>query len=172
MDSNDGACFLCDIAASVLRDSKPNATSRFTRVNRRLISILSPCSRKTFATAEMKGEPFVVERKEWKPKMAYIIHLNKSSFVSHMNFINTVVKVDRRIRWSYTTTILRLRIGARLTRYRNCKFHNFAGTISRHADGISWYSVPPSAGPLFPLVMSVGVPTSHNWTPLITRFRG
>ena len=37
-----------------------------------------------------------------------------------------VVKVDRRIRWHYTTTILRLRIGARLTRYRNCKFHNFA----------------------------------------------
>jgi len=41
-----------------------------------------------------------------------------------------VVKVDRRIRWHYTTTILRLRIGARLTRYRNCKFHNFARTIS------------------------------------------
>ena len=32
---------------------------------------------------------------------------------------NAVVKVDRRIRWHYTTTILRLRIGARLTRYRN-----------------------------------------------------
>ena len=31
--------------------------------------------------------------------------------------------MDRRIRWHYTTTILRLRIGARLTRYRNCKFH-------------------------------------------------
>jgi len=28
---------------------------------------------------------------------------------------HTVVKVDRRIRWHYTTTILRLRIGARLT---------------------------------------------------------
>ena len=55
----------------------------------------------------------------------------------------TVVKVDRRIRCHYTTTILRLRIGARLTRYRNCKFHNFARTISRHADGISRYSVPP-----------------------------
>jgi len=27
----------------------------------------------------------------------------------------TVVKVDRRIRWHYTTTVLRLRIGARLT---------------------------------------------------------
>jgi len=33
----------------------------------------------------------------------------------------------RRIRWHYTTvttTILRLRIGARLTRYRNCKFRS------------------------------------------------
>ena len=57
----------------------------------------------------------------------------------------SVVKVDRRIRWHYTTTIPRLRIGARLTRYRNCKFHNFARTISRHADGISRYCVPPSA---------------------------
>ena len=55
----------------------------------------------------------------------------------------------------YTTTILRLRIGARLTRYRNCKFHNFARTISRHADGISRYSVPPSAGPLLPLYKSI-----------------
>ena len=62
-----------------------------------------------------------------------------------------VVKVDRRISWHYTTTILRLRIGARLTRYRNCKVHNFARTISRHADGISRYSVPPSAGPLLPM---------------------
>jgi len=44
---------------------------------------------------------------------------------------------------------------ARLTRYRNCKFHNFARTISRHADGISRYSVPPSAGPLLPLVRLV-----------------
>ena len=77
----------------------------------------------------------------------------------HENFIasacrrfSAVVKVDRRIRWHYTTTILRLRIGARLTRYRNCKFHNFARTISRHADGISRYSVPPSAGPILPLI--------------------
>ena len=62
-----------------------------------------------------------------------------------------VVKVDRRIRWHYTTAILRFRIGARLTRYRNCKLHNFARTISRYADGISRYSVPPSAGPLLPL---------------------
>jgi len=66
-----------------------------------------------------------------------------------------VVKVDRRIRWHYTTTKLRLRIGARLTRYRNCKFHNFARTISRHADGVSRYSVPPSAGPLLPLATLV-----------------
>ena len=66
--------------------------------------------------------------------------------------MNAVVKVDRRIRWHCTTTILRLRIGARLTRYRNCKFHNFARTVRRHADGISRYSVPPSAGPLLPLL--------------------
>jgi len=65
--------------------------------------------------------------------------------------LKSVAKVDRMIRWHYTTTILRLRIGARLVRYRNCKFHNFARTISRHADGISRYSVPPSAGPLLPL---------------------
>ena len=65
--------------------------------------------------------------------------------------VTPVVKVDRRIRWHYTPTILRLRIGARLTRYRNCKFHNFARTISRHADGISRYTVPPSAGQLLPL---------------------
>ena len=50
-----------------------------------------------------------------------------------------VVEVDRRIRWHYTTTILRFRIGARLTRYRNCKFHNGCRTISRRADGISRY---------------------------------
>jgi len=65
-------------------------------------------------------------------------------------YVGPVVNVDRRIRWHYTTTILRLRIGARLTMYRNCKFHNFARTISRHADGISRKSVPPSAGPFLP----------------------
>jgi len=43
--------------------------------------------------------------------------------------------------WHYTTTILRLCIGAPLTRYRNGKFHNFARTISRQVDGISRYSV-------------------------------
>ena len=59
---------------------------------------------------------------------------------------SAVVKVDRRIRWHYTTTILRRRIGARLTRYRNCKFH---------ADGISRYSVPPSAGPLLSLPLRI-----------------
>ena len=66
-----------------------------------------------------------------------------------------MVKVDRRISWHYTTTILRLHIGARLTRYQNCKFHNFARTISRHVDGISRYFVPPSAGPLLPLAGAV-----------------
>jgi len=76
----------------------------------------------------------------------------------HLTQGYTVVKVDRRIRWHYTATILRLRIGARLTRYRNCKFHNFARTISRHADGISRYSVPPSAGPLLPLQITMPVP--------------
>ena len=68
-----------------------------------------------------------------------------------IQYNTTVVKVDQRIRWHYTTTILRLSIGARLTRYRNCKFYNGCRTISRHADGISRYSVPPSAGPLLPL---------------------
>jgi len=61
-----------------------------------------------------------------------------------------------------TTTILHLRIGARLTRYRNCKFHNFARTISRHAGGISRYSVPPSAGPLLPLVRRP-LDVNHNF---------
>jgi len=60
----------------------------------------------------------------------------------------------------YTTTILRLPIGARLTRYRNCQFHNFARTISRHADGISRYSVPLSAGPLLPMYF-VNLPTQE-----------
>jgi len=80
--------------------------------------------------------------------------------------VGPVVKVDRRIRWHYTTTILRLRIGARLTRYRNCKFHNGCLTISRHADGISQYSVPPSAGPLLPLggasILPSACPTGHR----------
>jgi len=67
----------------------------------------------------------------------------------------SVVKVDRRIRWHYTTTILRLHIGARLTRYRNCKFHNGCRTISRHA-------VPPSAGPLLPLMLLRKVEISQN----------
>jgi len=70
------------------------------------------------------------------------------------NFL-AVVKVDRRIRWHYTTTILCLRIGARLTRYRNCKFHNFARTISRNADDINRYAVPPSAGSLLPLLFGL-----------------
>ena len=45
---------------------------------------------------------------------------------------STVVKVDRRIRWHYTTTILRLRIGARLTRYRNNV--NFTISLALSAD--------------------------------------
>jgi len=54
----------------------------------------------------------------------------------------TVVKVDRRIRWHYTTTILRLRISARLTRYRNCKFHNGCrGTLMASA-GTPYRLVP------------------------------
>ena len=36
----------------------------------------------------------------------------------------------------------------------NCKFHNGCRTISRHADGFSRYSVPPSAGPLLPLILT------------------
>ena len=78
----------------------------------------------------------------------------------------SVVKVDRRIRWHYTTTILLLRIGARLTRCRNCKFHNFARTISRHADGISRYSVQPSAGPLLsPVVLEHKIPHFQSPPP-------
>jgi len=79
----------------------------------------------------------------WRVLFLRFIHF---SSMLHL-YAAAVVKVDRRI----TTTILRLRIGARLTRFRNCKFHNFARTISRHADDISRYSVPPSAGPVLPL---------------------
>ena len=39
----------------------------------------------------------------------------------------------------------------------------YAHTIRRHADGISRYSVPPSAGPLLPLVGIVGL--YKRWTP-------
>jgi len=80
-----------------------------------------------------------------------------------------VAKVDRRIRWHYTTTILRLRIGARLTRYGNCEFHNFARTISRHADGISRYSVPPSAGPLLPLKAHPGSTGKKAVKPYVSK---
>ena len=62
----------------------------------------------------------------------------------------------------------------RLTRYRNWKFHNGCHTISWHADGISWYSVPPSAGPLLPLIIPIHsisiqcgttlyLPTAFTW---------
>ena len=73
-----------------------------------------------------------------------IATIGKCAHIGLNDSLGPVVKVDRRIRWHYATTVLRLRIGARLTRYRNCKFHNFPRTISR-------YSVPPSAGPLLPL---------------------
>ena len=48
-----------------------------------------------------------------------------------------------------------------LRAYRNCKFHNGCRPISRHADGISRYSVPPSAGPLLPLYFIIG--NSQPW---------
>ena len=88
--------------------------------------------------------------------------------ISH-RYPMSVVKVDRRIRWHYTTTILRLRIGARLRGYRNYKFQNFVRTISRHADGISRYSVPPSAGPLLPMpyVRVVTGPFFFGGLPLV-----
>jgi len=86
-------------------------------------------------------------------------HTAESSSITDRDYITRISgksgEVDRRIRWHYTTTILRLRIGARLTRYRNCKFHNFAPTISRHADGMSRYFVPPSAGLLLPLTRMI-----------------
>ena len=56
--------------------------------------------------------------------------LNVKPLNSYLLTVCSVVKVGRRIRWHYTTTILRLRISARLTRYRNCKFHNGCRTIS------------------------------------------
>jgi len=80
--------------------------------------------------------------------------------------------VDRRIRWHYTTTILRLRISARLTRYGNCKFHNGCRTISRHADGISRYSVPSSAGPLLPLSIGMYTCAFSALTLLVGRQEG
>ena len=66
--------------------------------------------------------------------------------------MRAVVKVDRRIRWHYVHYYYTSPSHwCTTTRYRNCKFYNFARTISRHADGISRYSVPPSAGPLLPM---------------------
>jgi len=56
---------------------------------------------------------------------------------------------------------------------RGIKIVNFtisAHTISRHADGISWYSVPPSAGPLLPLGAPYSIKSyslSHRWTPAV-----
>jgi len=80
---------------------------------------------------------------------------------------DAVVKVDRRITWHYTTTILHLRTGARGIEIVNFTTaaprspipddsSRYARTISRHADGISRYSVPPSAGPLLPLLRCIG----------------
>ena len=90
--------------------------------------------------------------------LLFTAHISPIAGIAHLHNIDqqSVVKVDRRIRRHYTTTILRLRIGARLSRYQNCKFHNFVRTISRYADGISRYSVPPSAGPLLPLSTVIG----------------
>jgi len=53
-----------------------------------------------------------------------------------------VVKVDRRIRWHYTTTILRLRIGARLTaNFYRCTLALSAGTLMASA-GTQYRLVP------------------------------
>ena len=65
--------------------------------------------------------------------------------------LRSVVKVDRRIRWHYTTTILRLRIGARLTRY---EIVNFA------------ISLALSAGTL---MASAGTP--YRLVPGMTKYR-
>jgi len=112
-------------------------------------------------------------------KFATFLHIYTASSVSDIrssSVENTVVKVDRRIRWHYTTTIIRLRICARLTRYRNCKLHNGCRTISRLADGISRYSVPPSAGPLLLLrkyeLNSPSLNLRRYWPPSTTSFHG
>ena len=44
-----------------------------------------------------------------------------------------------------------------------CKFHNGCRTISRHADGISRYTGPPSAGPLLPLDLLVSRKPPSRW---------
>jgi len=54
-----------------------------------------------------------------------------------------MVKVDRRIRWHYTTTILRLRIGARLTaHFYRCTLALSAGTLM--ASGGTPYRLVPA----------------------------
>jgi len=85
-----------------------------------------------------------------------------------------VVKVDRRIRWHYTTTILRLRIV-------KCKKDFFLipeiNEVSRHADSISRYSVPANAGPLWPLLITISARMLNKYrertqlcrTPFLTR---
>jgi len=59
-----------------------------------------------------------------------------------------VVKVDRRIRWHYTTTILRLRIGARLTAhfYPLVKCTSLLSFTPTPVSLTSGYVVPLSAG--------------------------
>jgi len=101
---------------------------------------------------------------EWmKEGYLYLLNFILKDSVAQTGLITAVVKVDRRIRWHYTTTILRLRIGARLTKYRNCKFHNFARTISRHTDGISRYSVPPSPYRLVPAHFYPWITVYHHY---------
>ena len=67
----------------------------------------------------------------------------------------SVVKVDRRIRWHDTTTILRLRIGARLTaHFYRCTLALSAGnTHSRHSS----VQQTPCAG--YPMLVSTGQET-------------
>jgi len=50
-----------------------------------------------------------------------------------------VVKVDRRIRWHYTTTIAYTSPSHWCTRYRNCKFHNRCPAVAHLC--VSWAPV-------------------------------
>ena len=72
----------------------------------------------------------------------------------------TVVKVDRRIRWHYTTTILRLRIGARLTRYRGIEIVNFTT-----AAALSAGTLMASAGTPYRLVPAHFYPCAYIMSP-------
>jgi len=55
------------------------------------------------------------------------------------------------LQWLYTITILAFISMAA----RSIKIVQYARIISRHADGISWYSVPASASPLLPLINTI-----------------